>query len=150
MVSRQAINDFLGQKRLAVVGVSRNGQGFGQVARKELAAQGYSVRVVHPDAAEIDGVPCARSLKELAGQVDGVVLVTPPASTETLVREAEEAGIRHVWMQQGAESDAAVKWCEEHGMNVVHHECILMFAGHPGWFHRAHRWMRGTFGQLPG
>lgn len=52
-------------------------------------------------------------------------------------------------MQQGAESEAAFRYCEQHGMSAVHHECILMFAHDPGFVHRAHRWFRGTFGHLP-
>lgn len=149
MVTRAAIDDFLGHKRLALVGVSRNGGGFGNMARKELVAKGYALTLVHPEAEAIDGQPCVHHLKDVAGAVDGVVLVTPPAQTEKLVREADEAGIRRVWMQQGSESDAAVRYCEEHGMSVVHHECILMFPNDAPWLHRAHRWLRGTFGHLP-
>jgi uncharacterized protein len=149
MVSRAVIDDFLAQKKLALVGVSRSGTGFGNAVRKELSAKGYSVFLVHPEATSIEGQPCARSLKEVASQVTGVVLVTPPAETKKLVREAAESGIRRVWMQQGAESDEAVRFCEDHGVAVVHGHCILMFAEPTHWFHRIHRSLRGLFGRLP-
>ena len=153
MVSRTTIDDFLAQRRLALVGASQSGHGFGAIALAELTAKGLQVTPVHRTAATIKvhgaSVPCVRRLADLAGQVTGVVLVTPPAESEKLVREAEAAGIRRVWLQQGAESDAAIAFCEAHGMSVVHHECILMFAGHPGFVHRAHKFLRGTFGELP-
>jgi len=36
-----------------------------------------------------------------------------------------------------------------HGVSVETHECLLMYSEGVGWFHRAHRWTRGTFGSLP-
>lgn len=148
-VPRTVIDDFLAQKRLALVGVSHEpDKGFGNAVRKELSGKGYELVIVHPTAASIGGARCVRSLAE-AGTVDGVVLVTPPAETEKLVREAADLGIRRVWMQQGAESDAAIRTCEERGLEVVHHECVLMFAEPAAFFHRAHRWVRGVTGALP-
>ena len=66
-----------------------------------------------------------------------------------MVREVAEAGIKHLWIQQGAESDAAIEYCREHEINVVHGECILMFAEPVGSIHRFHRWLWGVFGKLP-
>jgi predicted CoA-binding protein len=149
MVPRSVIDEFLAQKSLAVVGVSRSGAGFGNAVRRDLRKKGYEVHVVHPTAEAIEGEPCAKSLAEVAGKVGGMVLVTPPAETEKLVREAAELGIPRVWMQQGAESDDAVATCHERGVQVVHGECILMFAEPAGWMHRAHRWLRGATGELP-
>jgi uncharacterized protein len=149
MVSRRTIDDFLAQKTLALAGVSRSGKGFGNAVRKELAAKGYTVRLVHPDVDAIEGQPCARSLRDVAAEVGGVVLVTPPEVTAALVREAAEAGIRRVWMQQGAESEEAVRFCEQHGVDVVHHQCILMFGEPAAWPHRFHRRVRAIFGRLP-
>jgi uncharacterized protein len=142
MVPRALIDDFLAQKSLALVGVSQSGQGFGNIVRKELSSKGYQLYLVHPRAEEIDGLPCATSLAEIAERVDGVILVTPPAHTDKLVQEAVAHGIRRVWMQQGAESDAAIRFCEEAGIAAIHHECILMFAEPAGFFHRAHRFLR--------
>jgi uncharacterized protein len=148
-VDRAVVDDFLAQRTLALAGVSRSGKGFGNVIRKELTAKGYRVLVVHPEAVTADGQPCARSLEDVASEVGGLVLVTPPAATATLVREAAAAGIRRVWMQQGAESDEALRFCADNGLAVVHHECILMFAEPAGPLHRFHRWLRGLLGRLP-
>jgi len=150
VVSRAVIDDFLAQRSLALAGVSRDGRtGFGNAVRKDLAAKGYAMLVVHPEAETIGGQPCARSVREVADRVGGLVLVTPPAATEGLVREAAEAGIRRVWMQQGAESAEAIRVCEERGIAVVHHECIMMFSEPVGSFHGFHRWLRRVFRGLP-
>jgi len=52
-------------------------------------------------------------------------------------------------MQQGSESDAAVRYCREHGINLVSGACILMFAEPAAFFHRAHRWVWRMLGKLP-
>jgi predicted CoA-binding protein len=148
MTSKDVVDGFVAQESLALVGASRGGKKFGNTVLRELAGKGYRMSVVHPEASEIDGVPCCRSVAELPGEVGGLILVVPPEQTEKLVREASAAGIRRIWMQQGAESTAAVESCAEQGIEEVHGVCILMFA-QPTGIHRFHRWLAGLFGKLP-
>ena len=149
MASKAEINDFLAQQRLAVVGVSRAGRKFGNMAYRELRAKGYQVIPVNPRAETVEGDECFPSLKALPESVDGVLIVVPPAETENVVRDAAEAGIRRVWMQQGAESASAIQFCNQNGISTVHGECILMFAEPAPFFHRLHRWVWGLLGRLP-
>ncbi len=148
MTSQSSVEQFLAQRSLGLVGVSRSGKKFGNTVLRELAKRGYRVSVVHPQAAEIDGVRCYPSVSALPEEVGGLVLVVPPEETERVVREAVGAGVRDIWMQQGAESPAAIEYCAENGINVVHGECILMFAA-PAGIHRFHHWIWGLFGKLP-
>jgi predicted CoA-binding protein len=149
MTSKAAVEDFVSQRTLAVVGASSGGKKFGNMAMKELRNKGYRVFPVHPTADEIDGESCCKDLSSLPEPVGGVLVVVPPAETEKVVRDAAEAGITRVWMQQGAGSDAAIEFCEEQGMTVVHGECILMFAEPVGGGHRFHRWIWKVLGKLP-
>ena len=103
-VTRAEIDDFLAQPALAVVGASRDGRKFGSAAYRELRAHGRRVYAVHPSATLIEGDPVVHSLYELPEPVDGVLIVVPPEETERVVHEVAEAGIRRVWMQQGAQS----------------------------------------------
>jgi hypothetical protein len=148
MNRQAAIEDFLSQKTLALAGASRSGRKFGNTLLKELRAKGYEVLPVHPDAKELDGIACVPSLADLPPTVGGLVLVVPPMRTEALVEEAARAGIRRIWMQQGSASPKAIRQCEEHGIDLIHGECLLMFA-HPAGLHRFHRWLWGVFGKLP-
>ncbi len=148
MTSKQAIQEFLSQPSLAIVGVSRGGKKFGNIAYRELIAKGYRVHIIHPAADTIAGAKCYRSFAELPEAVGGVLVVVPPDQTEVAVRQAAAAGIRRVWMQQGAESPEAVRFCEEEGLTHVEGECVLMFA-RPGFPHNAHRWVWGLMGRLP-
>lgn len=85
----------------------------------------------------------------MPAQADGVLVVVPPSATEQVVRDAAAAGIHRVWMQQGSESEQAIRFCKEHGMNVVHGECILMFAEPAATVHRFHKWVWKVLGKLP-
>ena len=155
MTTKAAVNDFIAQKNIAVVGVSRGGKKFGNIAFKELKQKGYRVFPIHSHADTLEGEKCYPSLSALPEKMDGVltkvtsVIVVPPAQTEQVVRDAHAVGIPRVWMQQGAESDAAIAFCREHGMSVVSGECILMFCEPARFYHRAHRWVKGVAGQLP-
>jgi predicted CoA-binding protein len=104
---------------------------------------------IHPEAEQLDGVQCRRDFSDLPEDVDRAVLVVPPAETERLIPVAARSGIRRIWMQQGAESEQAVRLCEQHGIAEVHGECILMFAEPAGFVHRGHRWLWGLLGKLP-
>jgi len=149
MTSKAAVADFVSQRKLAVVGVSRKKMKFGNLAFRELKRKGYKLFPVHPHAEQLEGERCYASLAALPEPVDGVLVIVPPAQAEQVVREAAAAGIRRVWLQQGAGSPAAIRFCEDNGISVVHGECILMFAEPAAWYHRAHRWVWGLLGKLP-
>ena len=57
-------------------------------------------------------------------------VVTPPKITLQIVQEALKKGIRHIWMQPGAESAAAIDNGLKNGLNVIADgSCILVVLG---------------------
>lgn len=148
MTSRAAVERFIEQPALAIVGVSRSGRKFGNAAARELKAKGYRVYPIHPSATEIDGMRCYSSFEELPEHVESVLVVVPPAQAELVVRDAAKASIHQVWLQQGAESPAVLDTCRTLGLEVVSGECILMFAK-PGSYHRLHKWVWQLLGKMP-
>jgi predicted CoA-binding protein len=149
MNSKQVVNDFISQKKIAVVGVSRKKTKFGNAIYKELKQKGYNVFPINPNMDAFEGDTCYPDLLSLPEKADAVVINVPPAQTEKVVKEVKEAGIKKVWMQQGSQSDAAVRFCEENGIDCVSNECILMFAQPSAFIHRAHKWVWGVLGKLP-
>ena len=149
MVTRQIVDEFLAQKTLALAGASRSGKKFGNVVLKELRTKGYRVLPVHPAAPELEGERAYPSLAALPERPGGLIVVLPPSEAERVVSEAAAAGITRVWLQQGAESPAALASCAEHGLTVVHGHCILMFAEPAVFYHRVHRFIAGLFRKLP-
>ncbi len=149
MTEKAAVQDFINQHTLAIVGVSRGGKKFGNAIFRELTTHGYKLYPIHPEAETLEGVAAYKDFKSLPEKVDGVIVVVPPAQTEKVVQDADGAGIRRIWIQQGAESEAAIRFCQEKGISVIHGECINMFAHGNAFYHRMHRRVWGMIGRLP-
>lgn len=144
------IRAFVAQKTLAIVGMSRAPRSFSASAARELRSKGYRLYVVNPKATEIEGETCYPALASLPEKVGGALFLTPPSATGQAVRDAVAAGVRCLWIQQGAESEEALTYCRANTLTVVSGQCILMFAEPVVSFHRAHRFLRRIFGRLPG
>src|SRR5690242_16138159 len=136
MTALASIQEFLGQNRFAVVGVSQNPKDFSRILFREFRDRGYDPVPVNPAAKEIEGRPCFAHVQEVQPPVDGVLLMTAPSVTDTVVRDCAEAGVKRVWMHRGAGrgavSDDAVRFCESSGISVIPGECPFMFLG-GGW-----------------
>jgi predicted CoA-binding protein len=130
------------------VGVSRSGTKFGNTAFKELGERGYQVYPVHPTAKEIDGKPCYPNLAAVRDQVDGVLVSVPPEKAKPVLEEAAAAGLKNVWLQQGAESPEVLALAQKLGLNLVAKKCVLMYAPPVRSFHGWHRLFARLFGQL--
>jgi predicted CoA-binding protein len=148
VTKKAIIDDFLSQKKLAVVGVSRSGGKFGNLAYRELKRSGFDLIPIHPQAGTLEGDKTCRDLASLPVRVGALLIMVPPTQTEKVVQEARKAGIKRIWMQQGSESQTAIDYCNENGIAEVHGECILMFAG-KSFLHKPHRWLWGLLGRLP-
>jgi uncharacterized protein len=150
MTPSSPIQEFITQKTIAVVGVSRSGKKFGNTIFSTLKAKGYRVVPVNPSTETLGGEQCYPDLRSIPFPVGGVVTVVRPPETAHVVRDAVAAGIRHIWMQQGSASDEAVRLCEQHSVAFVRNECILMYADPVEGIHGFHRWLWRVFGRLHG
>ncbi|HSN92263.1 MAG TPA: CoA-binding protein [Anaeromyxobacteraceae bacterium] len=142
---RPGVEEILAERRIAVVGVSR-GKGFGNLALETLRERGWEAVPVNARADVVEGEKCFHGLSEIPGRPGAVLAVVPPAETEKVVDECLRLGVRKIWMQQGAESEAAIARAEKGGMTVVHHACVLMYA-QPRGFHRFHGWVTKLMGK---
>lgn len=65
MATRQDVDDFLAQKQIAFVGVSRDPIQFANKVYQALRDRGYGLYPVNPQAKELEGVACYPSLADL-------------------------------------------------------------------------------------
>lgn len=148
---KEKAEDFLAQERIAVAGVSRSGQATGNAIYKALKDRGYTVFALNPSAEPVDGNPTYSTVADIAGGVDGVIIVTSPAVTETIVQDCAEAGVPRVWMHNNtmlpsSVSEKAVAFCQEQGITVIDGGCPMMFLD---FGHKCMRWVLGAMGRLP-
>ncbi len=140
--ARQAISAFLEQKRIALVGASRNPKDFNALMFRDLRRLGYDVVPVNPSAKDIDGVPCYERVQQIDPPVQAALIMTKPDTAAAVVNDCLEAGIKRIWLYravgQGAVSAAAVDFCNRNGISVVPGFCPYMFLPGAAWFHRLH------------
>ncbi|MGD2135622.1 MAG: CoA-binding protein [Gemmatimonadales bacterium] len=149
---KEAVEDFLAQRRIAVAGVSRE-TGAANLVYRKLKAAGYDVVAVNPNATSVEGDPCYPDLGAIPGGVDGVVIATRPDVAEQIVRECLRLGVPRVWMHrsfgEGSVSPDAVRLGREGGLTVIAGGCPMMFCQPVDFGHKCMRWVLSLTGGLP-
>jgi predicted CoA-binding protein len=154
MASLNDIEQFLGRKRLAMVGVSHNPADFTRKLYAEFRRRGYDLVPVNPNVDVVDGMRCFPSVDRISPPVDGALLMTSAAVTADVVKDCERAGVRQVWMYRaagkgGAVNPQAVDFCRSKGMGVVDGACPYMFFPRTGPVHRIHGFCKKVIGTYP-
>src|SRR5436190_19222358 len=83
---------------IAVIGASRNPDKVGYALLANLVNSGYKGTIVpvNPEAGEILGVQCYRSLAEYKGQIDLGVVVVPGKFVKEAIQSAITAGAKSI------------------------------------------------------
>ena len=139
MKMKDAAEQFLTAKRIAVTGVSRTPKGHGSnVVYQRLRQRGYDVVPINPNADTVEGDRCYPNLAAVPGGVDAVVIGTRPEIAEQTVHECVDLGVNQVWMHRGmgagSVSAAGASYGRQHGLTVLDGGCPCMFgpAADPG------------------
>lgn len=151
------VQDFLSQKRIAVVGVSDKRETGCNLAYRKFKAAGYDVSAVNPRLSTFEGDPCYPDLKAIPEKPDGVFILTNPAITEQVVQQCVELGVPRVWMHclmgtkpglatgMTSVSPKAVEMCHQNGITVIPGACPNQFLK-PDFGHTLMRVMFRTIG----
>ena len=128
---QQTITAFLEAGPFAVVGASVDRSKYGHNVLRCYQQHGREVYPINARAEEVEGLKAYPSLAALPVPVKAISVITPPAITEQVVRDAAAAGVTHIWMQPGAESDEAIRLAEASGMAVIADgPCLLVVMGY--------------------
>ena len=125
------IETFLKAPAFAVVGASADPSKYGHKCFACYLQKGRTAYAVNPRADRILGHSAYKDLASLPEKVESISIITPPAVTEQVMDEAIAAGVKNVWMQPGAESDAAIEKGRDAGLNVIGgNACLLVVLGY--------------------
>lgn len=153
------VQDFLDQKKIAVVGVSDKRETGCNLAYRKFKEAGYAVSGVNPRLAAFEGDPCYPDLQSIPEKPDAVFILTNPSITEQIVQQCVDLDIKHVWMHclmgtkpglaasMTSVSQDAVRMCRENGITVIPGSCPNQFLK-PDFGHRLMRMMMRTLGFL--
>ena len=130
MDTQTRIATFLAQQRFAVAGASSNRAKYGNKCLRCYQQHGRDVVAIHPKETDVEGAPTYVRLADIPNTPQALSIITPHPVTERLVEEAAAIGVKHVWMQPGAESELAIRRAEELGLNVIAGgPCLLVALG---------------------
>ena len=128
---QERIAEFLAGSPHAVVGASQDRSKYGNKVLRAYQQHNLPAFPVNPNADEVEGVPAYPDLASLPESVHGISVITPPKTTDVIVQQAGELGIKNVWMQPGSESEEALSRAEELDMNVIAGgPCALVVLGY--------------------
>ena len=151
------VQDFLAQKKIAVVGVSDKRETGCNLAYRKFKETGYTVSAVNPHLTTFEGDPCYPDLKSIPEKPDAVFILTSPSVTEQVVQQCVDLGIQRVWMHclmgtkpglaanMTSVSPEAVRLCRENGITVIPGACPNQFLK-PDFGHAVMRVMFRTLG----
>jgi len=128
---QERIQAFLAGGPWAVVGASTVRAKYGnKVLRCYQQSGKHPVYPIHRNEREIEGLPAYASLAATPTIARAISFITPPKVTEGAVEEALALGIRHFWMQPGAESRTALARLEAAGLEpIAGGACLLVVLG---------------------
>ncbi len=148
MTSLQSIESFLDKRPIAFVGVPRDTKKFGYHVYRDMKNRGFELIPVNPNTDNINGETCYKDLASVPDGVEKVFIITPKAQTLSVLEQAYTKGIKQAWIQQTAETKEAIAFGSEKGMDLIHNECIMMFAVNTG-IHKLHGFLKKVFGRYP-
>jgi predicted CoA-binding protein len=148
-----AATDFLAQQRIAVAGVSRDGNAAANYIFKRLLETDRHVFAINPNADEVEGERCYPSLAALPESVDAVVIATHPDHSIDVARQCEAAGVQHVWfhrsIDRGSFTQEAADLCARYGATVIPGGCPMMHLQPVDMPHRCMYLVLNKLGALP-
>src|SRR5216683_2901758 len=136
VAAAQSMRAFLNPRSVAVVGVSRRGDGVGAALLANLQRAGFTGQLypIHPHATAINGLSAFPRISAVGAPVDLALIAVPAAAVEEVVADCASAGVHGVVVISSgfAEASAAGREAEQRlrtmvrasGMRLVGPNCM--------------------------
>jgi len=136
------LESLISPQTVAVLGASRNPGKVGHAVVANLVNSGFKGNIVpvNPEATEVLGLKCYRSLQDYDGKVDLSVIVVPPRFVKDTVQSSIDAGAKVVtiitagFKEVSAEGAALeqelVDLCKAQGVRLMGPNCLGIFNTH--------------------
>ncbi|MEM1606602.1 MAG: acetate--CoA ligase [Candidatus Bathyarchaeia archaeon] len=130
------LNAFFNPRSIAVIGASRDPSKVGHRVFRNIVEAGFkgALYPVNPNADEILGFKCYRSIREVPGEVDLAVIVVPAKTVPSVIEECGLKGVKGVTVisagfsetgREGAQLEReVVNICRKYGMRMQGPNCL--------------------------
>jgi len=117
------IDELLGLKTWAVVGLSNNSERAAYKVAKVLIEKGHTVIPVHPKAETVHGKKGYTKLSEIKVPIDVVDIFVNSELAGSVVDEAIAVGAKGVWLQLDVIDEVAISRAKSAGLLAVMNRC---------------------------
>lgn len=117
------IDELLGLKTWAVVGLSNNSERAAYKVAKVLIEKGHTVIPVHPKAEIVHGQKGYTKLSEIKVPIDVVDIFVNSELAGSVVDEAIAVGAKGVWLQLDVIDEVAISRAKSAGLLAVMNRC---------------------------
>ncbi|MCR9144982.1 MAG: CoA-binding protein [bacterium] len=116
------------QPVLALVGASRRPEKYGNIILRNMLSKGFTVIPINSAESEIEGQQSYPNLKaaQSAREIGLVVYVVPPPRTLNSLKEAQELGLKKVWVQPGAGDERTLAYLKENDFEFLQDACVMV------------------------
>ncbi len=118
------IDDILGYKTIAVVGISEDPMRPSYSVAAFLIEHGYNIIPVNPKLTEWEGKKCYPDLLSIPMKIEIVDIFRRSEAVPPIVDEAIAIKAKVVWMQEGIINEEAASKARAAGIEVVMDKCL--------------------------
>ena len=148
-----SVSRFLACRRIAVAGVSREGNLPANFIFRRLKETGHDVVPVNPNARTVEGTLAYPDLLAIPDPPQALMIASHPDVAVDLVRQAATLGIQNVWFHRsfgsGSISQSALEACAQLHIHPIVGGCPMMYAGKVDVAHHCFRWLLGLSHRVP-
>ena len=148
MTTQAMIDEFLSQRRIAIVGVSRNQSDYSRAIFRKFLQLGYDAVPVNPGTPEIEGIACYTNVREIQPAPDAILLMIPPAAMQKELEDCALSGVKRIWSRRVLDASSQ-QFCDEKGISAIAGYCPFMFLPDSGGIHKFHGFVLKILGQYP-
>ncbi len=106
-------------KTVAVIGASNDRSKYSNKAVRAYVQKGYRVYPVNRRVDSVEGISAYRSILDIPGKVDAVLMYVPPAVGIDLLADIAKKRPSELYLNPGAESDELVKKARDLGLSPI-------------------------------
>lgn len=117
-----------GMNTIAIIGASTDRQKYGNKAVRAFQQQGYQVYPVNPNAAEVEGLPAFKSIRDVPVRPKMVSVYLPPPVLLKVLPDIAARGCDELWLNPGTESEEVLAEAQRLGLNAIQ-ACSIVGVG---------------------
>lgn len=138
------INEFLDDKKPAIVGISTKKEQWGNELLRNFLKAGYSPVPISKTAKSAEGLKCVERIEELSTDTTRLVFAVSKKASVELLERVEPGRFKQIWFVYGSKNADIVKMTEEKGIEAIYGYCPMMFLDGTG-IHKFHYTIKKLF-----